>query len=351
MSQPPALMLDDIQGLILRGYRMPVVRHFLLKVRVPAEARRVLGRLVSGDESDAPQITTAKTWHVGFEPGPGDNSADVPRYKPDYCLNLGITWPGLLALEIKDRVPSLSFKSFGAFVAGAAARAALVGDTGASGPENWIGGFGTDGDHILITLHAIGPEALAAYSSRLSLLFTEGDAFEEIWRGDGMALMEMHNGEPVPTSKVHFGYTDGISMTTIRGGPERYKPDHQQPCDPWLFVLLDEAENYFVPEPRELGLNGSFAVFKMIQSDVVGFENFLQSKKDQIDPELLAAKMCGRWRNGVPLALSPDTDSPSGAISPEQLNNFEYVNADGSGDPKGPEHTVGRFSAKFSNVA
>ena len=100
-------------------------------------------------------------------------------------------------------------------------------------------------------------------------------------------------------------------------------------------MLRDEAENYFVPEPRELGLNGSFAVFKMIETDVVGFENFLQSNKDKIDPELLAAKMCGRWRNGVPLALSPETDSPPGGIPPEQLNNFEYVNADGSGDPKG----------------
>jgi deferrochelatase/peroxidase EfeB len=177
---------------------------------------------------------------------------------------------------------------------------------------------------------------MTQYSGRLSALFAEDDAFQELWRGDGMALMEMQDGKPVPTSKVHFGYTDGISMTTIRGGPERYKPDQQQPCEPWLFVLLDEAENYFVPEPRELGLNGSFAVFKMIRTDVVGFENFLQSKKGQIDPELLAAKMCGRWRNGVPLALSPETDSPlQGGVSAEHLNDFEYVNADGSGDPKG----------------
>ena len=135
-SRSAALNLDDIQGFILRGYRMPMVRHFLLAVRVPATARRVLGRLVSGDEAVAPQITTAQNWHVGFEPGPSDNSAEAPRYKPDYCLNLGITWPGLVALEIKDRVPNLSFKSFNAFVAGAAERAALVGDTGPSGPKN-----------------------------------------------------------------------------------------------------------------------------------------------------------------------------------------------------------------------
>jgi hypothetical protein len=74
-----ALDLGDIQGFILRGYRMPMVRHFLLTVGVPAEARKMLGRLVSGNESDAPQITIAEDWHVGFEPGPRDNLADVPH--------------------------------------------------------------------------------------------------------------------------------------------------------------------------------------------------------------------------------------------------------------------------------
>jgi deferrochelatase/peroxidase EfeB len=342
-----ALDLSDIQGFILRGYRMPMVRHFLLTVDTPAQACELLGRLVSGNESDAPQMTTAEDWHVGFEPGPGDNSADLPRRKPDYCLNVGITWPGLVALKVKDLVPTLSFKSFGAFAAGAAERAKLVGDTGASDPRHWIGGFGGGSDHVLITLHAISAEAMTAYSDRLSVLFTEDGAFKEIWRADGMALMEMKDGEPVPTFKVHFGYTDGISATTISGGPERYPADHQQPCEPWLFVLRDDAENYLMPEPRELGLNGSFAVFKMIRTDVVEFEKFLQSNKDRIDPELLAAKICGRWRNGVPLALSPDSDSPAG-LSSDQLNNFEYVNTDGSGDPRGLRCPVGAHMRRIN---
>jgi deferrochelatase/peroxidase EfeB len=342
------LALGDIQGFILRGYRMPMVSHFLLTVGAPAAARRLLGRLVSGDESDAPQITTAEDWHVGFEPGPGDNLADLPRRKPDYCLNVGITWPGLIALEIRDRVPAVSFKSFGAFTAGAAERASLVGDTGPSAPENWVGGFGKGKDHVLLTLHALIPDAMKGYSNRLSALFAEGDAFREVWRTDGAALTGMRDGKSIFTTKVHFGYTDGISMTTIRGGPERYPPDHQQPCEPWLFVLRDDAENYFVPEPRELGLNGSFAVFKMIRTDVVGFEKFLQSNKDKIDPELLAAKICGRWRNGVPLALSPDTDSPPASIPLDQLNNYEYVNTDGSGDPKGFRCPVGAHMRRIN---
>jgi deferrochelatase/peroxidase EfeB len=349
-SVPPASALDlpDIQGLILRGYRMPMVRHFLLEVGDPAAARKLLGRFINGDEADAPQITTAEDWHVGFAPGPNDDPAATPRRKPDYCLNVGITWPGLIALGVKDHVPSLSFKSFGAFTSGAASRAALVGDTGPSAPEHWIDGFGNGSDHVLVTLHAISPEAMTAYSDRLAALFPETNAFREVWRQDGTALMEMKDGQPVPTTKVHFGYTDGISMTTVRGGPEHYHPDHQQPCEPWLFVLLDEAENYFAPEPKQLGLNGSFAVFKMIECDVVGFENFLQSNKEQIDPELLAAKMCGRWRNGVPLMLSPDTDSPEGGLAPDQFNDFDYVNADGSGDPKGLRCPVGAHMRRIN---
>src|SRR6202043_1147685 len=78
-----ALDLGDIQGLILRGYRMPMVRHFLLTVGVPAEARKMLGRLCSGNETAAPQIPTPEDGQVGFEPGPRDNPADVPHRKPD----------------------------------------------------------------------------------------------------------------------------------------------------------------------------------------------------------------------------------------------------------------------------
>ena len=180
----------------------------------------------------------------------------------------------MIALEIKQHVPNLSFKSFAAFTEGAAARAKLVGDTGPSAPENWIDGFSDgrrsrDGDSAR---HQPGRDEVLQRS--LVALFAEGDAFREIWRQDGMALIEMMNGQPTPTARVHFGYTDGISMTTIRGGPEKYHPDHQQPCEPWLFVLQEEAENYIVPEPHELGLNGSFAVFKKIETDVVGFEKF-----------------------------------------------------------------------------
>ena len=301
-AEKAAFDLADIQGFILRGYRMPMVRHFLFTVGTPAQARRQLGRLVSGDESDVPQITTAEDWHVGFAPGPGDDPAAVPRRKPDYCLNIGVTWPGLVALEMEERVPALSFKSFGAFIEGAAQRAGSVGDTGPSSPGNWIAGFGKGHDHVLVTLHAISPEAMKGYSDRLCALFAEGNAFREIWRQDGMALMETQDGQPVPTAKVHFGYTDGISTPAIRGGPEQYRPDHQQPCEPWLFVLREEAKNYDGTRTAGTWPERQFRSFKKVETDVVGFEDFLQSNKDKIDPELLAAKM---WGDGATAFLSP----------------------------------------------
>jgi deferrochelatase/peroxidase EfeB len=171
---------------------------------------------------------------------------------------------------------------------------------------------------------------------------TQGNAFVECWRADGEALIEKNDdGVPGYVRKAHFGYTDAITEPTVRGGPGPYPPEPQEPCDPWLFVLMEEAPNYYVPEPLELGRNGSFVAFRVEEQDVVGFESFLQSKKDLIDPELLAAKLLGRWRNGAPLELAPDSDSPPGGIAPQDLNNFEYVNSDGSGDPWGERTPIG----------
>ena len=311
--------------MVLRRYLMPVQRNLLLKVTQPAAARSVLGRMVSRNEADALQVTTA----------------EEPTFGARYYLHVGITWPGLVALEVKDRVPALSFKSFSAFVEGAAARAKAIGEVGESAPENWISAFGKGDDHVLLTLYARDPEILESCSARLSELCATGNAFQELWRGDGAALIEKVNGIPTPVSKVHFGYVDGIADPTIKGGPEGNIPDHQLPCEPSLFVLLDEAKDYYVPDPPELGRNGSFGVFMVMEQNVVGFENFLQSHRDKIDAELLAAKICGRWRNGVPLALSPDTDSPPGGIELDQLNDFDYVNKDGSGDPEGIRCPIG----------
>src|SRR5260370_12968065 len=76
------LNLADVQGFILRGYRMPFVRHFVLQINNVAGSRQFLGSLVNEDEVSSPQITTAAPW----------------TSKPDYCLNIGLTYERLKEL-------------------------------------------------------------------------------------------------------------------------------------------------------------------------------------------------------------------------------------------------------------
>ena len=52
LTEGLALDLADIQGFVLRGYRMPMARHFLLTVSDSGRSAPTAGRLVSGDESD-----------------------------------------------------------------------------------------------------------------------------------------------------------------------------------------------------------------------------------------------------------------------------------------------------------
>ena len=127
-------------------------------------------------------------------PGPEDDRQAPPRRKTDYCLNVGITWSGLVALEVKDRLPGFSHGTFNAFVEGAAQRAEALGDRGASGPEHWISGFGTGNDHVLVTLYALHPEAMEHYSTRLLALFAEGR----------------------PTSSLHSNRSGGTGYATSR---------------------------------------------------------------------------------------------------------------------------------------
>jgi deferrochelatase/peroxidase EfeB len=59
--------------------------------------------------------------------------------------------------------------------------------------------------------------------------------------------------------------------------------------------------------------------------DVDAFEKFLETESERagIDRELLAAKLCGRWRNGEPLVMRPPS-APAGTIPRENLNAFDY---------------------------
>lgn len=295
-----AVDLGDVQGVILRGYKMPVARHLGLNVRSPSAARQFLAAL-GGNDPAVPSVTSAAPWTV----------------KPDSCVNLGITFPGLVELG----VPPEQLAGFPEeYAEGAVARAAEVGDVGASAPDRWLPWLAGSGPHLLLSLFAQSADALESTTKLL----------ERAWYA-GCVEMGRYDGEWFPDNTAHFGYVDGLSQPIIEDVPLSGLPDSlpQAPVGEFLlgYPSQHDDHSYPVPVPPELGINGSFAAFRVLEQDVDGFAEFLtaQAALTGLSEDLIAAKLCGRWRNGVPLVLSPDTDTPNPPIPSEALNDFDYV--------------------------
>ena len=307
--------LAEVQGLILRGYTMPVARHLGLSVRDLSAARGFLSALVDDRDPTVPAITTAQPWAV----------------KPDCCVNLGITFAGLAALG----VPAAHLATFPPeYAQGAAAGAARVGDVGPSAPDHWLPWLADPGPHLLLSLFAQSAEALESATEQLAQAWSPG--YVELGRHDGTWL---------PGNVAHFGYRDGLSQPIIEGVPLAGLPDQLPRAPAGEFLLGYPSQHigftYPVPTPPELGTNGSFAAFRVLEQDVDGFAEFLteQASRTGMSEELIAAKLCGRWRNGTPLVLSPDTSTPNPPIPTEALNDFDYVGQ--YGDERGYRCPVG----------
>ena len=295
-----SIALDDVQGFIVRTYAMPALRVFVLKVEQRALAGRFLGALVSGDGS-VPRLTTAAPWAT----------------KPDVCVNIGFTHAGLTALGLAD-AGLASFPE--EFAQGVVKRADRVGDVGESAPEHWKPPFAGADVHALIFVFAQTAAALESASGSLRQQFAPGQAFSELCVHDGLRL---------PGNVSHFDYRDGFSQPAIEGGPAPPLPDvlPTAPAGEFLFGYQSQYDSfaYPMPQPETLGKNGSFAAFRLLEQDCAAFERFLTAASAQtgLDRELVAAKLCGRWRNGVPLSLSPTTPNPD--LPQEQYNAFDYA--------------------------
>ena len=127
--------LQDIQGNVVRGYRMPNARHFALRVTNSGGARRFIGGLIPGSDNASPRVTTAAPWGSP---------------KPSYCLNIGFTSNGLGALRRPISTLSL-FPS--EFRNGPEGNATAVGDDGPSAPATWVmGGPANPQVHAILSL-------------------------------------------------------------------------------------------------------------------------------------------------------------------------------------------------------
>jgi deferrochelatase/peroxidase EfeB len=319
--------LADLQGNILRGYtKMPYVRYLILEVADRIAARRWLAASISGRDHDVPQITTGN-WGAA---------------KPDTCFNIGLTYEGLRALG----TPRSSLEMFpNEFIEGMTARALKLGDVGSSAPETWPSPFDEPGRiHLIATIYAGDVRQLDQVQQR---------ALDR----NALTLLGTREGYNFADDFVHFGYRDNIMQPRFEGihDPQRY-PDGQ-PMAPLGTVLLGHPTNlegltWRVPQPTPLGHNGTFNAFRVLKQDVVGFEEYLDQaasdllthpKVDEVLPpgaevkicqvlsiappsrhgalrEIVAANLCGRWRDGTPLALSADAPDPN-----VNRANFDYV--------------------------
>jgi Dyp-type peroxidase family len=298
------LPLSDIQGFVLRTYAMPALRVFVLRVANAPLAGALLAATATDDPA-MPSVTTATPWEK----------------KPAFCVNIALTSAGLAALGL----PQASLETFPPeFREGAVSRAPHVGDVGDSAPAVWKGELASADVHALVFVFAESEEIIERTSAELRGRFAAGPAFVEL---------SAHAGRALPGNVSHFGYRDGFAQPTIDGGlpPTIADPLPKAPAGEFILGYPSQYRDftYPVPEPAsELGRNGSFVAFRILAQDCDAFEEFLQSAstKSGLDPELIAAKLCGRWRNGVPLALSPDT--PQVAFGEAEYNRFDYVPTD-----------------------
>jgi Dyp-type peroxidase family len=310
---------QEIQGILTTGFgHLRVAGFVFVRFADPAGGRAWLADLV-------PQVTTAAPWDV-------DDNGD--KRKPGATLNVAFTFPGLVTLGLPPRTDE-TFPT--EFAVGMAQRAAVLGDSGDSAPENWeIGGPRNEDLHALLIVYALDDAALDARLDELRATF-------------GAAVVEVasERGARTDRSREHFGFaSDGISQPTIQG----VRSEDAEPS-PWVirtgeFILghLNELGLYprspavavaddphgvlprfpeeALPDYRDLGRNGTYLVYRKLRQDVAGFWRFLQDTLEARPAEMLAtaAKLMGRWPSGAPLVLAPDADDPALATS----NDFMY---------------------------
>jgi Dyp-type peroxidase family len=296
----------DLQGGIVRGYgqRFGFARHLFARVREPRAARAFLVAL-------ADPVTTEEEW----------------AQHPATTLNVALSFRALAALEL----PRLILDGFPPEVReGMAARAERVGDD----PGTW------DDElrdlEVLVVVHAQSAEALEAEAGR----------WESALRAEGSGLELAHAQEAalLGEQREHFGFTDGFSQPAIEGVAREdvrgqgipYKrapwwplsPTRWRAVKPGEFVLgyEDEDSGPAPAPPAPFDRNASFMVWRKLHQDVAGFRAQLaeQARRLDLDEELVAAKLVGRWRDGSPLVLRPDAPDPALGYDKERANDFLY---------------------------
>ena len=302
------MMIDfaNIQGLIVQGYGHPCSRHLLFRFPAPPSGRAFLRSLA-----------TTIAW--------ADQAGEA---RPATLTNVGISYTGLAALALPSHILDAFPDEFRE-----PPDAVAMGDYGASAPDRWWHGqFTTPDMHAVVHLYASDDATLDSMSHSVRDQANTAGVVELFPTARGMPL----EGRLLADNKVHFGYRDGISQPEVDWGDGQGNASFRH-------FLLGYSNNEIGSQPedspaKEIFRDSSYAVLRWMYQDVARFNQFLAQNAESVYPnlapddakELLAAKLVGRWRNGTPLALSPDRpdaglklansimykDDPNGEITP-----------------------------------
>ncbi|HET8701597.1 MAG TPA: hypothetical protein VFL97_08025, partial [Nitrococcus sp.] len=303
------LDLADIQGNIIRaygGYGYPIARYFCLHIHNCVAGRAFV-------DAVRRQVTTAERWARGARTYSGADAA--PR--PPVTVNIAFTFRGLLNLGLPTRTLRLLPDEF---IDGMAGRAGILGDVGTSEPAQWDAVWresaGDGGSveaprnkavHIWLSLNAQADEhgepvaALEEKTQWIRDLCQASMGGVELLSGHGpqqtdfqpaKALMIKANGRTVPTSKEHFGFSDGIGNPVFDGqyephveaqrviGRGKLMPDQTwAPLATGEFILGHADESQELPpaaRPVDFMRNGTFMVYRKLHQNVASFQSYIE---------------------------------------------------------------------------
>ena len=186
-DQPASLDLDDIQ-------------HFLMS-RPPARAARY-EFLAFKRGSDG------RTWLTGLIDKVGTASAVGANVLDARWVTVGFTWNGLQTLGV-DEASLATFPE--EFRQGMAARAGVLGTTGANHPDHWVGELARPNLHAIVILFARD----IAERERC-----RGEHERHVAQCGGVEVLSTLDLEAIPPfdyAHEHFGYRDRLSQPVIEG--------------------------------------------------------------------------------------------------------------------------------------
>lgn len=348
---------DEIQGNILAGFNKDHQTFLFLQFPTTdgqhdgQRARAWLGDLL-------PRVASSRdvaTFNEQFSHARANNGGDDPTDLKALWVGLSLTGHGLLALA-SDLQADLANPAFrlDALTRGAAepARIAALRD---DDPADWVVGRADQDIDALVTVAADAPDDLRVELDRQRTIAARRGvvvAFEQ----QGNTLAGHRRGHE------HFGFKDGVSQPGVVGfdeaDPENPKQKKDHPgtdlLQPGEFLLGYPGEGGAIRPHAPWMENGSFHVFRRLSQDVPAWWAQAETQRQvllerdpahPVSPDLLAAKLVGRWRSGTPLANAPDRDNRS-ARDRKDDNDFEFV----SNPPEEDDDPEGVKTPRFAHI-